>query len=310
MHFSILFATFHNEGILQKTLQAYCQLESRYDWELIIVDNAGREKTRQLVESYAGKLPIQFLVHTAPGKNAAINHAIPHISGSLVMFTDNDILPSTNIVDIYVEAAQRYPDFAIFTGKILPDRPIPQWIDTQSTYVRSALAIYDKGEAELPVQPDMVWGGNMVLRSDILSAHTLFNPDIGPRGRSYVMGGDTEFMKRLQHSGHRAIYLPSACVEHQIRDEQLNARWLRDRSFRLGRGVYFYSRENAQTFMQIPRFLIRHVIQNCFQLIAAYFSFSKSKICVSYMTLYFNLGKISQSRRHNVEPAQNDGIPK
>ena len=39
MNLSIIFATFHSEKVLKKTLESYCLIESDYSWELIIVDN-------------------------------------------------------------------------------------------------------------------------------------------------------------------------------------------------------------------------------------------------------------------------------
>jgi hypothetical protein len=63
-----------------------------------------------------------------------------------------------------------------------------------------------------------------------------FDERIGPRGKSYPMGSETEFNLRLARLGHAAVYVPQATVRHQIRPEQMTRTWLVGRAFREGRG--------------------------------------------------------------------------
>ena len=81
MDLSIIFATYHSEDILQKSLESYCLINTDYQWELIIVDNADREETRSIVNAFKTKLPIHFIENSEPGKNNALNKAIPFAKG-------------------------------------------------------------------------------------------------------------------------------------------------------------------------------------------------------------------------------------
>lgn len=68
MDLSIIFATYKNEHILEKSLQAYCQISTPYQWELIIVDNACRKETTEVVAKFLDRLPITFIDRSKPGK--------------------------------------------------------------------------------------------------------------------------------------------------------------------------------------------------------------------------------------------------
>jgi glycosyltransferase involved in cell wall biosynthesis len=210
MDLSIVFATFKSEHILEKSLQAYCAINTAYHWELIIVDNANRQETRDVINLYKDKLPLTFIEESSPGKNNALNIALPLIKSDLVLFTDNDTLPDKQLVDVCVTSAIKYPEHAVFSGKILPDVHLPQWIDITSHRIRSALGFYDKGEADREILPEDVWGGNMLVRSSIFNSGIRFNVDVGPNDKNYIMGSETEFLKRLQTDGYKAMYIANS----------------------------------------------------------------------------------------------------
>ena len=79
MDMSIVFATYHSENILRKSLESYCQIETDYQWELIIVDNACRAETKNLVSEFKDRLPINFIEQSPPGKNNALNKALSFV---------------------------------------------------------------------------------------------------------------------------------------------------------------------------------------------------------------------------------------
>jgi len=295
MDISIVFSTFKSEEILEKSLQAYCLITTDFQWELIIIDNACREETSLLVNKYKDRLPIVFLSEKKPGKNNALNKALPVIQSELVLFTDNDTLPDENIINICVDSASEYSEISLFSGKILPDITLPNWLDLSSHRVCSALGVYDKGEQNLEILPESIWGGNMLVRKRIFAVGLMFNVNVGPNGKNYIMGSETELLMRLQNDGYKAMYLAESKVLHQIRAEQLSIEWLKNRAYRSGRGSSFNNNDDSVLFLGIPRYLLRKLISNFFTLLFSSMSGNKKAKCLAHMEFNFNLGKSRQA---------------
>jgi len=215
------------------------------------------------------------------------------------MFTDNDIIPTVDIIDVYVDTAKENPEISIFSGKILPDISLPEWIDESYHRVRSALGIYDKGDVIVPILPQDVWGGNMVLRKNIFMQGYGFNVEVGPKGENYIMGSETELLLKLEASGYKALYIPNSKVYHQIRENQLSLSWLKSRAFRSGKGVAFNKEDSASMLFGVPRYLFKKAIYGVFSLAIPILKLNKKEINYAVMELYYNFGRIIQSYKNS-----------
>jgi glycosyltransferase involved in cell wall biosynthesis len=297
MELSIVFATFKSEAILEKSLQAYCKIVTQHQWELIIVDNADRIETRIIINKYKDLLPIVFIEQSESGKNNALNKALPLIAGDLVMFTDNDIIPSSDLVDVYVDAANKHPEVSIFSGKILPDISLPLWIDQTWHRIRSALGIYDKGEVNLSILPQDVWGGNMMLRGSIFKQGYNFNAAVGPSGKNYIMGSETELLLKLERSGFQALYVSDCQVFHQIRESQLSLSWLQQRAYRSGKGVAFNVKDESRALLGVPLYLFKKLLSEGLKALFSFIKGDKRGLTIQSMEFFHVAGKIIQSYR-------------
>jgi hypothetical protein len=206
-------------------------------WELIVVDNAGEPTTEKTCESFSDRLPLRYLVCTAPGKNAALNRGLPVLRGDLVLFTDDDVLPENCWLQETVRGASRWPEHLLFGGRIMPEWPPElRHVDLDPAWGRWTYGICDPGLAEGPHSRFLPLGANMAVRRVVFKERFSFNETIGPNGQSYAMGSETELILRLQRSGHDAVFLPGSLVLHVILPWQLHEQWLVHRAFRQGRG--------------------------------------------------------------------------
>src|SRR5215471_5623735 len=90
---TVLIATRNGAHTLPRCLAALGQLIAPVGgWKLIVVDNGSTDATREIVESFADRLPLTYLLEPRPGKNAALNAGLDHVEGDLVVFTDDDVL--------------------------------------------------------------------------------------------------------------------------------------------------------------------------------------------------------------------------
>lgn len=296
MHVSIIFATYKRNDLLTKTLQGIADADTQgIDWEVIVVDNAGDAETHQTAHRFTDELPLKYLVETSPGKNSALNTALNHAQGDLIIFTDDDIIPDKNWIKSLIAAAGRCPKADIFGGRILPIFPPntqPPAID--HPFIKSAYVIADWDMPEGEINPERIWGPNMMVRRRLFDQGLRFNPAIGPNGSNYIMGSETEFCVRVAASGSKFIYVPSATVNHHIREEQLTFSWICGRAFRYGRGIAAMDNTPAKRIFNIPRYMLSHILTSYVQYLLSCLRKDKSIKIACAITFHRQRGKIYQ----------------
>ena len=279
---SIIFATFKRGDILSKTLESFLSLQTHeISYEIIVVDNASEKEARDLVESYCDKLPIRYLQESKPGKNSALITGLSASRADLLIFTDDDIVAQPDWLAQMVAGVSRHPEACLFGGKILPDYPkdyerYTKNLDLDHWFIPSAYVIADWGQEEGAIPAGRIWGPNMAVRKSVFESRISFNPNIGPNGKNYVMGSETEFLQRASAAGFKSVYLPKAVVFHQIRREQLSMHWLLGRAYRAGRGQAATKTDKTSVrLFGIPRFLFKKYLQLAIK--SFFFRFANTK---------------------------------
>lgn len=301
MDISVILATYKRPNILKQTLQSFINLEiAHLRWELFVVDNAGDLETKDVVELFYGKLPINYLVETVPGKNNALNRAIGEVNGELIIFTDDDIITTESWLIQMWEGGVRWPSNVIFGGRVLPSWPKGfEGHDLSNPHLTSAYAIADWDLLEGPYTYDKVFGANMAVRMKIFNEGWRFDGNIGPNNKlDYIMGSESEFLFRLANAGFPPVYLPGSLVYHQIRPEQMALQWLKKRAYKSGKSSVplHKNSHNFPTLIRVPRYLFRMIIESYFLLILSILFSSKRKI--EYIMRVNHLwGQICQYRK-------------
>ena len=251
---TVLIATYNGAGRLVDVLNSFCKLdEPNGGWQLIIVDNGSADNTKYVIESFCKRLPVTYLYEPRKGKNAALNSGLPYVSGDLVVFTDDDVLPRPDWLKQLRIAADAHNSYAIFGGVILPKWQSPpedwilNWVDLGITFAISYPA--DEG----PYNPQFVWGPNMAIRSDIFQEGYRFNENVGPNGKNYASGGETEFVLRLSKDGFKSWHCKSAVVDHMVQSSNMTQEWALDRAVRFGRMKYLQENQKAEMTFRLFR---------------------------------------------------------
>jgi glycosyltransferase involved in cell wall biosynthesis len=259
---TVLLATLDRARLLREVLEAFCQLQvPASGWKLVVVDNGSTDGTREVLGSFANRLPLRAVSETRPGKNHALNAGLPMAEGDLTVLTDDDVFPRVDWLVQLRKAADAHPEYSMFGGAIVPrwEVPPPPWIEWLDLGPIFTLTPEGLKEGELsPTQVTLIQGPNMAVRTRIFQMGTRFDPSIGPRGTSYPMGSETDLLLRLRREGHRGWHVQGAVVEHFIRQEQIDKDWILRRAVRYGRG---WCRMALKTplWMGIPRHLFHDV---------------------------------------------------
>ena len=236
---TVVFATRNRADVLATVLDCFTHLHSpQGGWKLLVVDNGSTDTTATLLESYHDRLPLTVLFEPTAGKNRALNLALPAFEGGLVVLTDDDVLPAADWLCQLHQAADAHPEAALFGGTVLPhwSEPRPAWL-TEAAVPFSVLYAQQKRAAG-PCSYDAIFGPNMAVRRSVFEAGFRFSETVGPdESRSlYAMGGETEFLRRVDAAGYKGWFVSRALVGHIVRPAQLTEAWILARGYRYGIG--------------------------------------------------------------------------
>ena len=298
---TIVFATYNGARTLPGVLDAYCQITvPEGGWKLIVVDNASPDRSREIITSYRDRLPLIYHYEGKPGKNAALNAAIPHFDGDLVVFTDDDVFPRPEWLVSIRAAADAHPSYTIFGGVILPrwEIPPPDWI-MEWVPPDVVFGLTNPELTEGPTMPNRIFGGNMAVRADVFKRGFRFDVSIGPRGANYAQGSETEFVRRLGKHKYAAWHVQNAVVEHFIRDFQMRKSWILGRAIRFGRGQYRLNHSEHSipmaSWFGVPRYLFRDFVEQSGQILVHMLQLHEEKVFHARWKRNYCLGNIKEA---------------
>jgi glycosyltransferase involved in cell wall biosynthesis len=299
---TVLIATYNGAKTLPQVLNMYCALEPPDGgWKLVLVDNGSTDHTKEIIAGFSHCLPLTYLCERKPGKNAALNTGLSSLSGDLVVLTDDDALPRSDWLRHLRIAANSQPSYTIFGGPILPKWELPaedwllRWVPRGPTF--SLLGPFNEG----PINPRLIFGPNMAVRTGIFESGYRFDERIGPKGSNYAMGSEGEFLRRLAKAGFKAWHCSDAIVEHIIRSFQMNKEWVLARAVRYGRGQYRLAAKESPSppasLRGIPMSLLWHIFAQGLRVGYARVSSDREKVFKAQWQWNFLLGKSIEARQ-------------
>lgn len=239
---SILIATHRRPRLLRDTLGSIAAAAGSRPVEVVVADNADDPATAQVCEAVDG-LRVTYFVAKRPGKNAALNRAVERAGGDLLLFTDDDVLVDASWIDAMAEAAGAWPDHEIFGGRVLPRWPCPPPPHLgKCRYSGVCFSILDPALPEGPLEGFRPFGPNLAMKRRVFDDGHRYNEAIGPNGTSYVMGNETEFVRRLAGERPCPVFVSRSVVHHRIHQHELAFSTLLRRGVRYGRQLAYLAR--------------------------------------------------------------------
>lgn len=240
MNISVVLCTFNRCLSLSTTLDSLAGqiVAESISWEVIIVDNNSRDKTRAVSEEYARRYPgrFRYIFEAEQGLSRARNTGIRHAKGEIIAFIDDDVVADPDWLR-NLTASLVHGKWSGSGGRILPPadfRP-PEWLTLGGELdLGGPLALFDLGQeqGELRRAP---YGTNMAFRASMFKTYGAFRVDLGRCGQSLLSGEDTEFGDRLLRAGEQLRYSPDAVVYHPVPRERLDEKHFRSWWFDFGR---------------------------------------------------------------------------
>jgi GT2 family glycosyltransferase len=199
-------------------------------------------------------LPIRREFESRGGKSNALNRAIDVAKGDYIVWIDDDVLVDPGLLTAYAAAFRRWPEAAVFGGRIKPkyEAPVEKWVLESEAVLGGPYAIRDFGDQVLPFSADdedhFPYGANWAIRA-IEQRAFRYDPNLGPVPNRIRVQEDTDLMIRLLRSGATGYWIPEAIVEHRIGRDRQTVRYIADYYESWGETLAFL---NAATTVAAP----------------------------------------------------------
>ena len=301
MTISVIIATRDRAAQLADTLAAITAQQDQ-PFEIVVADNASKDDTATVVEAASRRgSQIVYIYEPKPGKSNALNTAIARARGDLLVFTDDDVLPSTGWLAAYARVFQETDaDFA--AGRILPrwQVPPPAWM---SPALHGVLSVADGGTRRLSIRDGakdaiMPLGANMAVRRRVLDRIGGWNTDLGKLQGTLRTGEDHDFFLRMIDAGFHGVFEPEALVEHRVPAERLKLRYFH-------RWFYDNGKIDAQMearypttdsyFLGLPRYLWRQALSDVGGVLLGLVTLNAKRLVASITRLEWFAGHVVYS---------------
>ena len=219
---SIIICAFNRAKTLESLLDCLLDQEGvNFAYEVIVVDNNSKDRTRQIVESFIPKFKgrLRYLFEPQQGKPFALNLGIRESQGEVLAYIDDDCLVQKDYLTQVHKVFQENREIDFIGGKIQPhwEGDCPLWLSKvlldqteyalsderycRRVFFRGPLAILDYGEK--PFQVDNIqkgysaflfYGPNMAIKKSALNK-------VGGYAPERIITQDTEMCLRLIRLG-------------------------------------------------------------------------------------------------------------
>jgi GT2 family glycosyltransferase len=189
-------------------------------FEVMVVDQASTDGSREFVQGYAAPYPLRLLAQDAKyGISVARNAGIAAAAADRVLLLDADLIADPGLVEAHLSGLNRYPR-ALLCGRVLP---YPPAYATFTEQVADPEAGLDRGEAEEEMPFYQGLGGHMAFLKEIFHRTGLFDPQL--KGFE-----DIEFIYRAGRLGYPLRNNPAA-VSYHNHPRSLDERFTQARAY-------------------------------------------------------------------------------
>jgi GT2 family glycosyltransferase len=176
-------------------------------------------------------MPACYVAEPHGGLSRARNTGIAAASGSIILFTDDDIRPPLRWIQGMCDPILAGHAEAVAGGvKLAPflERP---WMEQQHRGWLASTEILD------PREPEAMIGASMGFSREVLASVPSFDEELGPGALGFW--DDALFSRQAVRAGFRIAGALDNAVEHHVHPSRLSRRCCADRAVREGRSYAY-----------------------------------------------------------------------
>lgn len=230
---TVAICTRDRAATLARVLESFCAqlVPDDTSWELLVIDNGSTDRTRDVTDAFANRLPLRVVDEPEPGLSAARNRAVLAARGEYMLWIDDDAIPSPGWIAAYLAAFSEWPTAAVFGGPIGLefDAPLPSWFVPVLPVIGGVYGQRDLGRHQRELRPcvtELPFGGNFATRT-CDQRRFPYDTRLGRHPAHPSRGAEeTEVLLSMLESGLEGRWVPAAAVTHLQRAAHASTRYI------------------------------------------------------------------------------------
>jgi glycosyltransferase involved in cell wall biosynthesis len=200
-------------------------------YEIIVVDNASRDNTPELVRRLQKDVPernLHYVLEKELGLHNARHAGARMAKGEILVYTDDDAIFDPYWIKAYAGIFGKHGEMVAAGGPVRPlwEVPPPKWL---LDYMNGAkkfgmLSLMEPHEGLHLDTNCFFFGVNMAIRRDVLFQVGGFNPEL--IGKFTAGDGESGLLRKLQRRDLLVGYVPDAIVYHRIPESRMTMGYL------------------------------------------------------------------------------------
>ena len=226
---SAVVCTHNRAAYLCKALRSLvCQTLARELYEVVVVDNASADSTREVVAEFGDVSNLRYLYEPVVGVSRARNAGWRGAKGEYVAYLDDDAVASPEWLEKLIEVFETFePSPGCVGGKIeaIWEARRPDWLGDR---MLGRLSIFDWSDVAVVVtKGQWLSGCNLTLSRELLQAVGGFREELGRQGTKLRTNEENYLRQQLDSLGRCSLYHPEIVVHHHVSASRLTKKWFR-----------------------------------------------------------------------------------
>ncbi|MDB9493249.1 glycosyltransferase family 2 protein [Spirulina major CS-329] len=229
-----IICTHNREDYLGKAIDSLLT-QDHDDYEVIVVDNASTDRTREIVEARLPHPWLRYCYEAEVGLSAARNRGMRETEAAIIAYLDDDAIASPGWLTALEAGFEADEELAIAGGNVTLIWPdgctcAPPWL---SDGLAANLGAYDLGPQPRAITQHNLTprGLNYAIRRPFWEQVGGFDRNLGRVGKNLLSNEELRMTELALKRGWHVTYLPAATVAHHVTPERLERRWFLKRGW-------------------------------------------------------------------------------
>jgi glycosyltransferase involved in cell wall biosynthesis len=200
-------------------------------YEILVVDNASTDSTRELCETYA-RHGVRYIPEPVIGLSRARNTGWQQAEADYVGYLDDDGIADPSWLESALNTFHnQHPTPACVGGpiRLLWETPEPSWMNPP---LRIPLGFMNWGTTPRQIEEhEWLMGGNSFYPKHLLSELGGFDERLGRKKGCLLSGEESQLYLRLRKAGGYLFYEPGVSMRHHVTPDRTKPAWFYRRYF-------------------------------------------------------------------------------
>lgn len=238
---SIIIPTYNRLPRLKQVLTAVeRQQYPRDQFNVVVVSDGSTDGTDAYMQNLVSPVAITFVPQPNAGPAAARNNGIAHANGDYVLFIDDDIIPTPNLLGEHMRLHAEQPNLVVLGPMLTPPHfRLSPWVAWEQAMLEKQYRAMESGAWS--ATPRQFYTGNTSLKRSFLVA-------VGGFNEQFRRAEDVELGYRLSSLGVTFIFNPVAIGYHYA--ERSFRSWM-ETPYAYGRNDIVFTRDQQGWIMEV-----------------------------------------------------------